>query len=157
MEKVIIYGSGQLGFMVSYILSYDKTCEVIGFIDDNSQQKGKIYNGTEVIGDSSKLESLKKDGCVKGIVSIGGNEVRGRLGGMLKDTGFELINAIHPQTMLSKHVKIGNGTIIGSGTNLYVNPSIGNSVFIGPSVTVSHDSMIGDNVLLSVGVLSGQE
>ncbi len=155
MQKVIIYGAGQLGVMVSYILSYERDIEIVCFIDDDPLQAGRIYNGIKVIGGSSFLPELKEKGYNCGIVSIGDNEIRGRIGGKLSEMGYKLINAIHPWAMISKHVRIGKGVIIGSGVNLYVNPVIGDSVFIGPSVTVSHDSVIEDNVLLSVGCVIG--
>ncbi len=155
MKKVFIFGAGQLGIMVSYILSYRQDIKVVGLIDDDPNQKGKTYNGIEVLGTFSCLTKLRNAGCVGGIVSIGNNEARGNLGLRIKKLGFELINAIHPTAIVSKLVKIGQGVIIGSGVNLYVNPIIGNSVFIGPSVVVSHDTVVGDNALLSVGSVIG--
>jgi sugar O-acyltransferase (sialic acid O-acetyltransferase NeuD family) len=141
--------------MVAYILSYQDDIEIAGFIDDDQTQMGCEYNGIPVLGSASMLSNLRKEGVNRAIVSIGSNKIRGQIADQLVDSGFELINAIHPTAIISKHVHIGQGVIIGSGVNLYVNAVIGNNVFIGPGVIVSHDSIVGDNVLLSVGSVIG--
>ena len=155
MKKVLIYGAGQLGGMVAYILSYQDDIEIVGFIDDDQTQMGCEYNGISVLGSASMLSNLRKEGITGAIVSIGSNKIRSQIADQLVKSGFELINAIHPTAIISKHVRIGHGVIIGSGVNLYVNAVIGDNVFIGPGVIVSHDSIVRDNVLLSVGSVIG--
>jgi UDP-perosamine 4-acetyltransferase len=155
LKKVIVYGSGQVGVMVAYILSYHKDVQVIGFVDDDPDQKGKLYNQTPVLGDRSIISRLQKEGVSSAVVTIGNNQMRGEIAANLQESGFELMNAIHPSATISKHVKIGAGNIIGANVTLYVNAEIGDNVFIGPSVTVSHDTVVGNNVLLSVGSVIG--
>jgi sugar O-acyltransferase (sialic acid O-acetyltransferase NeuD family) len=141
--------------MVAYILSYQDDIEIVGFIDDDQNQMGCEYKGIPVLGSASILKNLQKKGVTEAIVSIGSNKIRGQIADQLVKLGFGLINAIHPTAIISKHVRIGHGVIIGSGVNLYVNAVIGNNVFIGPGVIVSHDSIVRDNVLLSVGSVIG--
>jgi sugar O-acyltransferase (sialic acid O-acetyltransferase NeuD family) len=141
--------------MVAYILSYQDEIEIAGFIDDDQNQIGCEYNNIPVLGSASMLNKLRKKGVTEAIVSIGNNKIRGLIANQLVESGFRLINAIHPTAIISKHVRIGHGVIIGSGVNLYVNAVIGNNVFIGPGVIVSHDSIVRDNVLLSVGSVIG--
>ena len=155
MKKVLIYGAGQLGGMVAYILSYQDDIEIVGFIDDDQTQMGCEYNGIPVLGSASMLSNLRKEGITGAIVSNGSNKIRSQIADQLVKSGFVIINAIHPTAIISKHVRIGHGVIIGTGVNLYVNAVIGNNVFIGPGVIVSHDSIVRDNVLLSVGSVIG--
>lgn len=155
MKKVLIYGSGQVGVMVAYILSYQDSVEIIGFVDDDPEQMGQEHAGLPVLGNASLLPKLREEGVTSAIVTIGNNRMRGRLANHLTEIGFDLINAIHPTAIIPHKASIGRGVIIGSGVNLYVNPIIGNNVFIGPGVIVSHDTVVGDNVLLSVGSVIG--
>lgn len=154
-KKILIYGAGQVGIMVSYILSYQNNIKLVGFIDDNINMRGKLCEGVPIFSGDDDLIKLLNKGVSSTIVTIGDNFRRFQLSSKLEKMGFELINAIHPTAQISKKVNIGKGVIIGSYVNLYVNPSIGNNVFIGPSVTVSHDSIVGDNVLLSIGSIIG--
>jgi sugar O-acyltransferase (sialic acid O-acetyltransferase NeuD family) len=155
VKKVLIYGAGQLGGMVAYILSYQDEIEIAGFIDDDQNQIGCEYNNIPVLGSASMLNKLRKKGVTEAIVSIGNNKIRGLIANQLVEFGFRLINAIHPTAIISKHVRIGHGVIIGSGANLYVNAVIGNNVYIGAGVIIDHDSSVMDNVLLSVGSVIG--
>lgn len=155
MSKVVIYGAGQVGVMVAYILSYQEDLEVVGFVDDDPDQSGQVYDDLPVLGDASTLPQLRDDGVQGAVVTIGNNVVRGRIAAHLKEMGFDLVNAIHPSANISKKVKLGEGNIIGANVTLYVNAEIGDNVFMGPSVTVSHDSVVGNNVLLSVGSIIG--
>ena len=151
MEKVVIYGAGQLGAMVACILSSRNDVQVVGFIDDDPHQVGQQYDHLKVVGDASLLPQLHQQGITAAIVAIGNNRIRGRIATHLTATGFELINAIHPTANISKKARIGKGSIIGAGTIICSNSVIGNNLYIGPGAVISHDTSVGDNVLLSVG------
>jgi len=153
--RVIIYGAGQVGRMVAYILSYKNGVQVVGFIDDDSLKRESANSGLRVLGDLCDLKTLRGSGIEGAICAIGDNIIRGEKAAKLGAMGFTLINAIHPTVMISKKSILGKGVIIGSGAILYVNPIIGDNVFIGPGVIVSHDTVIANNALLSVGSVVG--
>lgn len=151
MEKVLIYGAGQLGLMAADILSDRKDIQVAGFVDDDPDQTGQEHRGVKVLGDASLLPLLRQQGITAAIVAIGTNRTRGRIAAHLTATGFELINAIHPTANISEKARIGKGSIIGAGAIICANSIIGDNLYLGPGAVISHDTSVGDNVLLSVG------
>ncbi len=153
--RVVVYGAGNVGKMVAYILSYREDIQVVAMVDDSPDTWGKEVRGVQVIGGRDKLPALLADGVTGAICAIGDNKARGRLSEMLAQMGFEIINAIHPTAHISKDVRMGTGNIVAAGVTLYVDPVIGNNVYFDAGAVVSHDTVIGDNALISSGATIG--
>lgn len=147
--RVVLYGAGQVGHMVAYILSYQPDVEIVAAVDDDPNRWGKEVRGIPVVGGRDRLPGLLGDGVRAAICSIGANEARGRVSETLAGMGFDLINAIHPTAMVSTEATLGKGCIVGAGTILYVDPVIGNCVYFDAGAVVSHSTVIGDNCLIS--------
>lgn len=153
--RVVLYGAGNVGKMVAYLLSYREDAQVAAIVDDNPNTWGTEVRGVPVVGGRDKLPALLADGVTCAICSIGDNKMRGRISEALAGAGFSIINAIHPTAMISKDVRMGVGNIIAAGVTLYVDPIIGNNVYFDAGAVVSHDTIIADNVLISSGVTIG--
>lgn len=153
--RVVLYGAGNVGKMVAYLLSYREDVAVAAMVDDNRDVWGTEVRGIPVVGGGDKLAELLADGVTGAICSIGDNKARGRISTMLSDMGFQLVNAIHPTAMISPDVQMGVGCIVAAGVILYVDPVIGNHVYFDAGALVSHDCVVGDNCLISAGVTIG--
>jgi UDP-perosamine 4-acetyltransferase len=153
--RVALYGAGNVGKMVAYLLSYREEIHVAAVVDDNPATWGTEVRGVPVIGGRDRLPALLADGVTGAICSIGDNKTRGRLSETLAGIGFELINAIHPTAMISTDVRMGKGNIVAAGVTLYVDPIIGDNVYFDVGAVVSHDTIIADNALISAGVTIG--
>ena len=153
--RVVLYGAGQVGNMVAYLLGYRKDVQVAAVVDDNPDTWGKEVRGVPVIGGRDKLPQLLADGVTGAICSIGQNKPRGLISEMLAGMGFELVNAIHPSAVVSPDVRMGRGCIVAASVTLYVDPVIGNHVYFDVGAVVSHNTIIGDNSLISAGVTIG--
>jgi len=152
-RKVLIYGVGQTGNMVASILELDENVEIVGFVDDDEDQWGERLRGYEVLGGRGFVTAGRGFDAVA--VAIGQVDPRRSVAERLHEAGVSQQSAVHPSALIPKDATIGEGTIVGAGTTLYVNPIIGRNVFIGPRVVVSHDSVVGDYALLSVGSVIG--
>ncbi len=153
--RVLLYGAGNVGKMVAYLLSYREDLAVAAMVDDNPDTWGTEVRGVPVIGGSDNLAELLADGVTGAICSIGDNKTRGRISTTLSGMGFQLVNAIHPTAMISPDVRMGVGCIVAAGVILYVDPVIGNHVYFDAGALVSHDCIIGDNCLISAGAIIG--
>lgn len=153
--RVVLYGAGNVGKMVAYLLSYAEDIAVEAVVDDNPNTWGTEVRGIPVVGGSDKLADLLADGVTGAICSIGDNKTRGRISTELSGMGFQLVNAIHPTAMISPDVRMGVGCIVAAGVILYVDPVIGNHVYFDAGALVSHDCVVGDNCLISAGVVIG--
>jgi sugar O-acyltransferase (sialic acid O-acetyltransferase NeuD family) len=152
-NRILIYGTGQIGNMVASILELDSGVRIVGFVDDDQSKWGREFHGYQIFGG---FDILQRSSLYDEItVALGQVEPRRAAAKRVRALGIPQYNTIHPSALISKDCILGEGCIIGAGVTLFVNPSIGNNVFIGPSVVVSHDSVVGDYALLSVGSVIG--
>ena len=152
-DRILIYGTGQIGNMVASILELSDDVKVIGFIDDDESKWGTQFIGYPILGGFDVLQQASTYDQVA--VALGRVEPRRKVAKRIDKLGISQASAVHPSALISKGCVLGTGCIIGAGVNLFVNPSIGNNVFVGPSVVVSHDSVVEDYALLSVGSVIG--
>jgi len=155
MNIVIIGASGQ-GKVVLDILQYDSNVTVIGFTDDDPSRQNKVVNGVQVLGNFHSLPQLIQTYGIEGaIVAIGNNRMRASFFEKLKRLKLKLINAIHPSTVISRNVKIGEGVVIAGGAIINTNSKIGNNTIINTGATIDHDNIIGNHVSIQPGANLG--
>ena len=150
IKDVIIWGAGALGEHVHYLFSYDPNVRVRAFLDDNPDQAGKLFHDLPVLpAVENSFAQLRKEGVTHAIAAIGDGPVREQCSLRLKESGYEITNAVHPSAQISPQVQLGQGVIILANVNLFFNSVLGDNVFVANSVTVSHDNQIDDNVSLN--------
>jgi len=148
--NIVILGAGGQGKVVLDILKKNNH-HVIGFIDDDKNKKGKLINNVKVLGNFLDINKTKKN--IDGIViGIGDNNIRSDYFLKIKKLNLKIVNAIHPNTIISENVKIGKGVIIVGGAVVNTNVKIGNNVIINTGATVDHDCVLGDNSQICPGV-----
>jgi acetyltransferase EpsM len=140
--KISLFGASGHGKVILDILQLiGQSVDVV--YDDYPKQPSLL--GVPVVPasllDSEKIDSL--------ILSIGNNRVRKRLAKKLNVT-FE--NAIHPSAILSKHIAIGEGTVVMAGVKVNPNAVIGKHCILNTGAIIEHDCKIGHFAHLSPGV-----
>ena len=148
---VVVIGAGGHSKIVIDILLEDPTVKILGLLDDSPDAQGKEIMGFPVVGIVEEMDKLfpKTTGY---IISIGNNSVRRKISKILKNRGYEHINAISKSAMISKHASIGKGVIINPGAAIHPDATIEDDVVIGMNATISHDSIVKAGVHLSPGV-----
>ena len=68
-KNLIIVGAGQLGVLISKIIKKNYNFQIIGFIDNDPQKKGKKINGIRVIGNDKFLKKKKEKVSI--VIAIG--------------------------------------------------------------------------------------
>lgn len=92
------------------------------------------------------------------ILSIGNNKVRKNL----SQLNVSFVNAIHPNASISKHSKIGVGTVIMAGVVINPDAIVGKHCIINSGAIVEHDCVVEDfahispNASLAGGVHVGE-
>jgi UDP-3-O-[3-hydroxymyristoyl] glucosamine N-acyltransferase len=71
------------------------------------------------------------------------------VGEKFENAGFELINAIHPESFISPTVQLGRGNHIKAGAIIDSNTRIGDNNIIDNAVTIAHDNIIGNGCHLA--------
>ena len=160
MKDLIIVGTGGVGRETAQIVEemnkVKKEWNILGFIDDNKDLKGKIVNGYRVIGDRTYLNYFEKEVYV--VIAIANYSVKKELVEFLTNKNIKYATLIHPSVRLNDTIKIGEGCIVYPGVIMTVNIDVGNHVIISPKCGIGHDTIIEDYVTLLWNVnVSGNE
>ena len=149
MKNIVIIGAGGVGREVSLIIQQinelEQTWNLLGFIDDNTDNWGKVINGYSVIGGIDSLEFLSNDTYI--VIAIANYEVKKNIVNKINNK-FKFATIVHPKVWIHDYMTVGEGTIIYEGAILTANIEIGNHVIISPKCGVGHDSIIKDYVSL---------
>ena len=155
MQKILIYGcSGyakEIAFLIEDINKKKSQYEILGFLDDNKLNHGKIVYNYPVLGDYKYLNNYSEE--INLVLGIGNPRIRKNIVSKLQV--YKMINfpiLIHPNVEISKAVKIGPGTIITAGNIVTVDIKIGSHCAINLDCTIGHDAVIEDFVTLAPSV-----
>lgn len=140
MRNVVIIGAGGHGRVVADIID---ACgdRFIGFLDDNTS----IMDSIGQINDYKKFDA-------EFIVAIGNSKIREKIA---NDLNCKWYTAIHPSAIVSKSVKIGEGTVVMPNVVINSNTVIGKHCIINSGAIVEHDNIIEDYAHISVGAKLG--
>lgn len=142
MKDVVIIGAGgfarEVAWLIEEINKKNEQWNILGFIDDNSENIGKSLNGYKIIGNTDYLNEMNKN--IYAVIAIGNGKIRKKIVEKLKKRKFGIL--IHPNVSISNSISIGEGSIICSGNILTVNISIGKHVIINLDCTIGHDAVI---------------
>lgn len=153
MENIFVFGASGHAKVIMDIIEREGRYRVACLVDDDPALAGKSVFGYEINGGKDALLSARAaHGICRGIVAIGSNRARATVAGWLTDNGFGLISAIHPGALLSRGVRIGNGTVIMGGAVINADAAIGDNVIINTGATVDHDCTVGNCAHIAPGV-----
>ena len=146
-EKLLIIGAGGHGKVVADIALQTKRYKKIGFLDDDETLQDIL--GIRVEGKSEKaLEHIEAADI---FVAVGNTEIRKNIQSQLMERGAVIPTLIHPNVVIGKNVRIGEGTVIMSGAVINPDSRIGRGCIINTCASVDHDCRIGNYVHVSVG------
>ena len=134
-KNVVLIGSGGHSVVVFEIFQLQSITNIT--ILDRDGKKGYL----EIHNEYSYRNNLKDYHHFH--VALGDNETREKLQIELKEDGFSIISAIHPNAVVSKSSKIGEGVSIMA--NAVINPFVvlGDGVIINTGSVLDHHSIVG--------------
>lgn len=147
MKDLIIIGASGFGkevaWLVERINENTPTWNILGFLDDNPDIKGKFINGFEVVGTTN---DINKFDSAYFICAIGTSTVRKSIVNKIKKANptIKFATLIDPSVIMSDLVKIGEGSIICAHTIATVNITIGEHVIVNLDCTIGHSAILGD-------------
>lgn len=137
-KDVIIIGAGGHGKVISDIVRTSGD-NFVGFLDDSTE-------GSNIIGTVSACVELTDNYF---IVAIGNNKIRRHIVNQYNNLKF--YTAIHPNAVVSRSAKIGEGTVVMPGSVINADAIIGKHCIINTCSSIDHDCRIGDFVHAAVG------
>lgn len=144
MKKICIIGTGGFGretlsCLIDVFANEKKNADELAcfMVDD------LFYNETEVMGIKVIRRSEFNASLYSVIVAVGDPIARKKIVESLpKETTYATL--IHPSAILSKWVKIGEGSVVTAGTILTCNIIIGKHANLNLNTTIGHDCNIDD-------------
>jgi acetyltransferase EpsM len=134
-EKILIFGAGGHGKVILDIL-IESGKEVLGFLDENQTKWKEKINGFEVLGG---WDYLAGKSSLKIALGIGNNQIREKIYRMAKGKGIAIISAIHPRSVLSSHVVLGEGVVVMPGAVINAGSILEDGVVVNTGASVDHD------------------
>jgi sugar O-acyltransferase (sialic acid O-acetyltransferase NeuD family) len=156
MQKVVLFGSGQMASMICFYLIHDSSFEVAAFTVDGEHINEKTLMGLPVV----PFENLERDYPPENFeMSIpisyrGANQLRAEKYQQAKAKGYRLINYISSKATIWPGLVIGDNCFVLEGCIVQPFAEIGSNVFMGCSSLVGHHCVIGDHCFLAPGAVT---
>lgn len=152
MEQILILGSGGHAASLADIIERENAYKIAGYIVNGQNCSNSI--NYPVIGTDNDLVNLYQGGirhAAIGIGYLGRSDLRERLYQRLKNIGFHMPVICDPSAIVSKHVKIEEGTTVGKGAVINAGALIGKMCIVNTGAIIEHDCRISDFSHISVG------
>jgi len=159
MKRIVIVCAGDFGreltWLIEEINSQNPIYEIIGFLDDDDNKIGKIFNGYKCLGKINLLKELSKEKNVCAAIATQSGKVRKKI----VEENSDFLNwetLIHPSANVSSTSTVGNGCVICANCSISIDSVIGNHCILNIGTTIGHDCAISDYVSFMSGtVISG--
>ena len=160
MQDIVIFGASGMGKEVAWLIeninSYNKTWNILGFIDDDPAliEVENIFRYS-FLGSSDWFETNNNKVFVA--IAIGKGQVRMKVHEtLLQYEMIEFASLVDPTVRVDQTVNLGVGSIICRNCTTTVDTIIGNFVLMNTGASVGHDSILGDYcTLLTNSIVAG--
>lgn len=146
--NIVILGHGGHAKVVTEILDQHPEYKISGYVVDESVPK----KGNKIIGTDRDLKALFEGGIHFAFVAIGDNRIRLKLSDKLRKLGFQLINVISKDSIISQSARLGTGIVVMPGAIINADATIGDDCIINTNASVDHDCIVGNGVHIAPGV-----
>ena len=155
IKKVLILGAGQAAMQIADILWHDRSCQLVGCLDDNPDMQGQSLFGVPILGGTELLRPLwEKRFFDAAIVGVGLNvKVRHLFYERLVSMGIPLVNAIDPTVRINRQVILGQGIVLCSLVHLGTCARVEDNCFLGAHTSVDHHCVLEKSVFMGPGCL----
>jgi len=153
MTPLLLVGGGGHCRSCIDVIESERRFRVAGIVD--AIKCGTEILGYPVLGSDADLGRLLAD-CPEALVTVGQIKspgTRRRLFAMLKDLGARLPVVVSPGAHVSRHARIGEGTIIMHGAVVNAAAAIGANCIVNSMALVEHDATIGEHCHVATGAL----
>jgi len=158
VDEIILIGAGGHARSCIDVIEQSGQFKIAGLVE-----KGKLNNkenlGYPIIGTDDDLQNLRQK-YSHSLITVGqikSPKIRIKLYQLLKELDFTLPVIVSSQAYVSKHARIGEGSIIMHGVIINANAKVGNNCIINNSALIEHDAVIGDHCHIATGAIINGE
>lgn len=150
MERVVLFGNGEMASQIYFYLTHDSPFDVAGFTVDGDHLEGDTLFGLPVVPFAEVEHRFPPDDFRMSVpVSYRQvNQLRAAKYHEAKSMGYQLINYIGSKAMTWPGLITGDNCIILEGCVVQPFSRLGNNVIMGCGSHLGHNSVIGDHCFL---------
>ena len=151
--KLILIGGGGHCKSCIDVIEQENKFIIAGIVDVNTSISDLL--GYPLLGHDEDLAMLKLsyDYALVTMGQIKTPAIRIRLLDYAKSLGFKLPVIISPRAYVSKHAKIGHGTIVMHDALINAGALVGDNCIINTKSLIEHDAVIENNCHISTGAV----
>lgn len=149
MEDIIIIGYGGHGRVLEDSIESTHKFRILGYTDIEKKESDLCY-----LGDDGVLQELFDSGVVNaaiGVGYLGEEQVRNTIYEKCRKIGFRLPCIVDSSAILSKKIRMGEGTYIGKGAIINSEVCLGKMCIINSGAIIEHESFVGDFTHIAIG------
>jgi sugar O-acyltransferase (sialic acid O-acetyltransferase NeuD family) len=142
----LIVGAGGHAAACIDVIEMEGRYRVAGVVGLAGEVGGSVI-GYEVVGTDLDIAKLRAD-CRSAVVAVGqisSADARVRLFDLLIASGFELATIVSPRAYVSRHARLGAGTIVMHGAIVNARAHVGRNCIVNTLALVEHDSTVADH------------
>lgn len=152
-EKILLIGGGGHCKSCIDVIEQEGRFVIAGIID-KKESIGHNVLGYDIIDCDENIAGYKN--IKNAIITVGqirNPEIRIRLFKLCRESEFVMPVVVSPLAYVSKHSKIGEGTIIMHHAVVNAGAKIGSNCIINTKALIEHDAVIGDNCHISTSAV----
>ena len=153
MAQIVLIGGGGHCKSVIDVIEQEGSFEIAGIVD-KPELFGSSILGYPVIGSDLDLKNLAKK-YRNAMITVGQIKsplLRIKLYELANESGF-LPSVISPTAYMSKHSKIGNGSVVMHNATVNANVSIGDNCIINSKALIEHDCYVSNHCHISTNAI----
>ena len=157
MEKVVIFGMGDIAEIAHYYLLKSNEFEVVGFTVDREYLKEPTYKKLPVVPFEEVEDTFSPQEC-KMFVPLSYtkvNEFRAEKYNTAKEKGYKFISYISPHASIAENAIIGENCFIFEDNTVQPFVKIGNNCILWSGNHIGHHSKISDHCFIASQVVIG--
>lgn len=154
MNKILLIGAGGHCKSCIDVIEQQGLYQIAGIIDKEVANETTVL-GYPVIGSDESLVDLRQkyDYALVTIGQVKTPELKIKLFSRLVALGYNTPTIISPLAYVSKHAKIGRGTIVMHHALINAGADIGENCIINSKALVEHDAQVGNHCHISTGAV----
>ena len=153
MAQIVLIGGGGHCKSVIDVIEQEGSFEIAGIVD-KPELFGSSILGYPVIGSDLDLKNLAKK-YRNAMITVGQIKsplLRIKLYELANESGF-LPSVISHKNYMSKHSKIGNGSVVMHNATVNANVSIGDNCIINSKALIEHDCYVSNHCHISTNAI----
>jgi len=154
MKPLVLLGCGGHARSLIDLIEAEGQWRIHGLVGLPGQVGASVL-GYPVIGTDADLQNLR-DACSSAVLAIGqlpDPAPRQRMATMLLQLGFHCPVLISPHAVVSRHARLGSGTVVAHGVIVNAGAVVGAHCILNSRALIEHDVQLGDHCHVSTGAL----